>query len=347
VCDSHADPRLRKRLRASIVGVASFCSQPMPRLHVVYLPEPHIEQRHVVEAIGTSHDLLVFDREAPLGPQFQHADVVIDSGGSVGTRAMLDAAPRVRLWQIMGSGYEHFDVDYWRARGVMVANCPGAASAPALAERALLFTLMLAQRYQEAAANLQQRMMYRPVAEELQGKLLGLIGFGASGIAFARLARALGMRLAAVDIRVISDEEAAERGLEWRGTPEDIDALLPMVDVLSVHLHLDAQTCGIIDDRRLRLLKPSAFLINVARGPLVDETALTAALEGGRLAGAGLDVFAAEPPELDSPLLRLPNVVATPHTAGNSDGTLRRRAIFCAENVDRVAAGLEPECRIA
>ena len=120
-----------------------------------------------------------------------------------------------------------------------------------------------------------------------------------------------------------------------------------MADVLSVHLHLDQHTRGIIDARRLGLLKPSAFLINVARGPLVDEAALTAALAEGRLAGAGLDVFTAEPPDPSSQLLRLPNVVATPHTAGNSDGPLRRRAEFRAQNVDRVAAGLEPECRIA
>jgi len=319
----------------------------MPRLHVVYLPEPHLDPQHVVEAIGARHELVIFDRAAPLEAQLQNADVVIDSGGSVGTRAMLDAAPLVRLWQIMGSGYEHFDLEYWRTRGVAVANCPGTASAPALAERALLFTLMLAHRYREAEANLHQGVMYAPLADELRGKLLGLIGFGASGIAFAALARAFGMRLAAIDIRSISDQEAADHGLEWRGTPDDIAALLPMVDVLTLHLHLNEHTRGIIDDRRLRLLKPTAFLINVARGPLVDEPALVAALVEGRLAGAGLDVFAHEPLQLDSALLRLPNVVATPHTAGHSGGTWRRRAMFCAENVDRVAAGLEPECRIA
>jgi D-3-phosphoglycerate dehydrogenase len=120
-----------------------------------------------------------------------------------------------------------------------------------------------------------------------------------------------------------------------------------MADILSVHLHLDDRTRGIIDDRRLRLLKPGAFLINVARGGLVDEAALISALSEGRLAGAGLDVFASEPPDLDSPLPRLPNVVATPHTAGHSDGTWWRRAEFCAHNVDRIARGLEPECRIA
>src|SRR5215472_16606336 len=205
----------------------------MPRLHVVYLPEPHLDPQHVVEAIGARHELVIFDRAAPLEAQLQNAHVVIDSGGSVGTRAMLDAAPLVRLWQIMGSGYEHFDLEYWRTRGVAVANCPGTASAPALAERALLFTLMLAHRYREAEANLHQGVMYAPLADELRGKLLGLIGFGASGIAFA-----------AIDIRSISDQEAADHGLEWRGTPDDIDALLPTVDALTLHLQLNEHTRG-------------------------------------------------------------------------------------------------------
>ena len=318
----------------------------MSRLRAIYLTEPHLDPRHIIEAVAPKHDLAVFDPSAPLLAQFQDADVVIDSGGSVGTRAMLDAARRVRLWQIMGSGFEHFDLAYWQSRGVQVANCPGAATAAALAERAMMFTLMLAHGYPDANANLRRGVVYRPAAHDLRGQVLGLIGFGASAIEFARLARSFGMRIAAVDVRDISDAEAAERGVEWRGSPDEVDTLVRMADVLSVHLHLNDQTRGIVDDRRLRLLKPTAFVINVARGALVDEAALAAALREGRVAGAGLDVFAAEPPDLDSPLLRLPNVVATPHTAGNHDGALRQRAAFCARNLDRVAAGLEPECRL-
>jgi phosphoglycerate dehydrogenase-like enzyme len=318
----------------------------MQRLKVVYLSESHIDQRYMVDAVSPRHDLAVFDPSAPLAPQLANAEVVIDSGGSVGTRAMLDLAPRVRLWQVSGSGFEHFDLEYWRSRKVPVANCPGSASAPALAERALLLSLMLAHRYREADANLHRGTAYQPSSAELGGKLLGLVGFGASAIAFARLARALGMRLAAVDIRDISDKEAAERALAWHGKPEQLDELVSMADIVSLHLHLDDATRGIIDERRLRLMRPGAFLINVARGGLVDEAALAAVLQEGRIAGAGLDVFQVEPPDPGSILLHLANVVATPHTAGNSDGTLRRRAEFCASNIDRVAQELEPHCRI-
>src|SRR5690349_8028363 len=109
----------------------------MQRLRVLYLTEPHINPKHVIDAVFPKHDVVLFDSALPVEPQLRDVDVVIDSGGSVGTRTMLDAAPRVRLWQIMGSGFEHFDLDYWRSRGVAVANCPGAATAAALAERAM------------------------------------------------------------------------------------------------------------------------------------------------------------------------------------------------------------------
>jgi phosphoglycerate dehydrogenase-like enzyme len=312
----------------------------------VYLTEPHIDTRFVIEAVAHAHRLTLFDPAAHLAPQFAAADAVIDSGGSVGTREMLDAAPEVRLWQIMGSGFEHFDLEYWAARGVAVANCPGSASAPALAERALMFCLMLAQKYGESRANVERGVAYLPAGEELAGKLLALVGFGASAMAFGRLARALGMRLAAVDIRPISDDEAAAHGLEWRGSDSDLDQLITMADVLSVHLHLNAETHGMVDERRLRLLKPGALLINVARGELVDEPALVSALREGRLGGAGLDVAATEPLDPGSPLLQLPNVVLTPHTAGNTSGTLRRRAEFCAQNLNRLARGLPLECQL-
>jgi D-3-phosphoglycerate dehydrogenase len=319
----------------------------MKRLRIVYLTESHVDATYLINAVGEKHDLVIFDPRAPLERQFRDADVVVDSGGSVGTRAMLDAAAHVRLWQIQGSGFEHFDLGYWQSRGVPIANCPSSASAPALAERAMMFTLMLAHRYPEASRNLASGIAFRPAAEELGGKILGLVGFGASAIAFAGLARTFGMRLATIDVRAISDEEATARGLEWYAGPDRLDELLAMADVLSLHLHLNEETRGIIDGYRLSLLKPTALLINVARGALVEEGALSAALLDGRLAGAGLDVFASEPPSARSPLLGLPNVVATPHTAGNSDGTLRRRAEFCAQNINRVAAGLEPDSQIA
>jgi phosphoglycerate dehydrogenase-like enzyme len=318
------------------------------RLNVIYLSEPHIDSKYIVEAVLTlGHGITIYDPSSPLGPQFVDADVVIDSGGSVGTPEMLDAAVKVRLWQIQGSGIDHFPFAYWARRGVRVANCPGAASAPALAERAMMFTLMLMQRYSEAGANVRRGIMYEPRAQELNGRVLGMIGFGAAARAFARLAAAFGMRIAAVDIRDITDAEAGENQLCWRATPDRLDELIQMSDVLSLHLHLTPETHHILDERRLGLLRPGAYIINVSRGELIDEVALLRELQRGRVAGAGLDVVSEEPFEPDNPLLSLPTVVATPHTAGNTDGTLARRAAFCADNVDRVAHGLDPNCLVS
>lgn len=129
---------------------------------------------------------------------------------------------------------------------------------------------------------------------------------------------------------------------EFIGMPADLDQVVSEADFLSLHLHITSETRHIIDARRLELMKPTACLINVARGALVDEEALLQ----GRLGGAGLDTFATEPPDPNLPVYQLPNVVATPHIAGVTDGTARRRADASAENVGRIAQGLKPPYRV-
>lgn len=319
------------------------------RLTVLFLPHPlgtsmfKPSGDDVVAAIGNRHDLRILDYNQPIAPQFAGVDVVIDHGGSAGTREMADAAAGVvRLWQILGTGFDHFDLEYWRSKNLPVANCPGVFSAVALAECAMMFVLMLARQYPVTQANLKQGELYRPVGMELDGLNLGIVGFGASGIELARRAAPFGLKMSAIDIRDVGPDEVNEFGLEFVGKPEDLDSVIAASDFLSLHLHLNDETRHIIDARRLGLMKPTAFLINVARGALVDEVALVEALETGTIAGAGLDVFGQEPPDLDSAIFSLPNVIATPHISGATDGTSRKRAGAAAENVDRIAAGLEP-----
>jgi phosphoglycerate dehydrogenase-like enzyme len=297
----------------------------------------------VVAAISDRHNLHILDYDQPIAPQFEGVDVVIDHGGSAGTREMADAAAgKVRLWQILGTGFDHFDMDYWRSKQLPVANCPGIFSAVALAECAMMFILMLARQYPVTQTNLSQGELYRPVGMELDGLNLGIVGFGASGIELARRAAPFGLKMSAIDIRDVGADEVSEFGLEFVGKPEDLDSVIATSDFLSLHLHLNEETRHIIDARRLSLMKPTAFLINVARGALVDEAALIEALAEGKIAGAGLDVFGQEPPDPDSVIFNLPNVIATPHISGTTDGTSRKRAGAAAENVDRIAAGLEP-----
>jgi phosphoglycerate dehydrogenase-like enzyme len=173
-----------------------------------------------------------------------------------------------------------------------------------------------------------------------------LIGFGASAMALTARARPFGLRVSAVDIRDVSEPERQEFNLEEVGKPGDIDRLLQESDYVSLHLHLNAETRHILNARRLGLLKPTACLINVARGALVDEEALYERLAEGRLGGAALDVFASEPVDPNNPLIKLPNVIATPHISGTTNGTSRRRAKCVATNVNRIAEGLEPLYRI-
>ena len=319
------------------------------RLTVLFLPHPlgpsmlKPAADDIIDAIGDRHDLRILDYDRPIAPQFDGVDVVIDHGGSAGTQEMADAAAGgVRLWQILGTGFDHFDLDYWRSKKLPVANCPGVFSAVALAECAMMFMLMLARQYPVTQTNLKQGELYRPVGMELDGLKLGIVGFGASGIELARRAAPFGLRMSVIDIRDVEADEVREFGLEFVGQPEDLDSVVAASDFLSLHLHLNEETRHTIDARRLGLMKSTAFLINVARGALVDEAALIEVLAKGEIAGAGLDVFGQEPPDLNSPIFSLPNVIATPHISGGTDGTSRKRAGAAAENVDRIAAGLEP-----
>lgn len=321
----------------------------MPHLKVLLLPLKRLFQPwcdDVIDAIGQRHDLSVLDDSHPIAPQFDGVEAVIDQGGSVGTREMMDAAKDARLWQILGTGFDHFDLEYIRRKDIAVANCPGQFSSIALAEMAFMFILMLARQYRQAAADFASGVFNEAVGRELTDLNLGIIGFGASGQELARRAKAFGMNILAIDVRTIQPEIIQEIKPNLMGTPADLDNVVAASDFLSLHLHLNAATRRIIDARRIELMKSTACLINIARGALVDESALYHALSKGKLGGAGIDVFAQEPPDPSLPVFKLPNVVVTPHIAGVTYETSLRRAKCAAENVNRLALGLNPLYRI-
>ena len=313
---------------------------------VLYIPfagsiEPWLSDFR--EAADGIVSMTVLDFERALDEQFEQVTVVVDQGGH-GTRAMIDAGARagVKLWQVLGTGLDHTDVDYIVSRGIPLAHTPGQFSAIALAEHALLFILCMAKRLREAEANARNGLMYHPVSDELADKLLGIVGLGASGRELAVRARALGLRVHAVDVAPVPSEQLSELGVEHFDGIDGLDALLARSDYVSLHVPLTAATRHLIDERRLALMKPTAALVNVARGAIVDEDALARALRERTIAGAGIDVFSQEPLPTDSPLLVLDNVVATPHTAGVTRGTSHRRSRACVENARRVLGGEEP-----
>jgi len=249
--------------------------------------------------------------------------------------ADIAAAPRLRLIQKIGVGVNTIDLDAARGRGVAVCNLPGTNSR-AVAEMALLLMLGALRRVAHVDAETRAGRGWAQPPElqdglfELGGRTIGLVGYGAVPALLAPV-------LAALGCRVLYTARAPKEGAE--GTYRDLDALLAESDVVSLHVPETPETRGLIDAAAIARMKPGAVLVNTARGGLVDQAALVAALRSGHLAAAGLDVFAHEPADPADPLFALPNVVVTPHVAWLTTGTFERSFSIAAGNVRRVAAG--------
>jgi phosphoglycerate dehydrogenase-like enzyme len=256
---------------------------------------------------------------------------------------LIAAAPRLRLIQKIGVGVNTIDLEAARARGIPVCNLPG-SNARAVAELTLALMLAALRRLPLFHAAMQDGFGFAvdPVLQdglgELGGRTVGLVGYGAVPRALAPVLTALGCRLLYTARTVRGDAAGEFRPLH---------ALLAEADILSLHLPLTPQTERLIDAAALARMKPGAVLVNTARGGLVDQPALVEALRSGRLAAAGLDVFAEEPPRPDDPLLRLPNVVLTPHIGWLTTATFDRSFALALENCRRLAAGDDLMFRVA
>lgn len=239
------------------------------------------------------------------------------------------------------TGTDHIDLDYCRARGIAVANVRGYAEhsvpehvfALALALRRNLFAYRADVAAGEWNRATQFCLLNHPI-EDLHGATLGIIGFGVLGRAVARLAECFGMRVLIAERKGAA---AARSGL----TP--FDEVLERSDVITLHTSLNAETRHLIGERELALMQPHAILINTARGGLVDEAALVAALRAQRIGGAGFDVLSSEPPSMGNPLLDLdvPNFVLTPHVAWGSDGAMKNLAEQVIADIEAYVAGRE------
>ncbi len=260
------------------------------------------------------------------------------------TADLLALAPRLRVVGRLGAGLDNVDVAACRRRGVEVVYAP-AANAVSVAEMTLALLLALARRLPQADAHVRAGGWDRQAfaGTELAGKVLGILGFGRIGRLVAERARPFGLTLLTAHPRLAPEHpDLARLGVRL----VTLDHLLAQSDFLVVLLPLNATTRGFLDARALARLKPGAFLIAVGRGGVVDEAALAAALEEGRLGGAALDVRAAEPPAPGDPvterLNRLPNVILTPHVAGLTEEAQRRTCAQVAEDVLRVLSGRPP-----
>jgi phosphoglycerate dehydrogenase-like enzyme len=246
--------------------------------------------------------------------------------------AFFAAMPQLELIAQTGNHAYHVDLPAATRAGVLVgmgSSDLGSMSAMAASTIELAFTLMLAllRRVPEVDRGIRDGQWPSPLGYTLSGKKLGILGLGRIGREVARIARAFDMELLAWG-PTLTDERASQSGARRM----ELDALLEEADIVSIHVKLSEQSRGLLDEARLRKIGPRGWLINTARGAIVDEAALARVLAEGALGGAGLDVFAVEPLPADSPLRRLPNVVLTPHIGWPADQTYR----YMAEAVVRI-----------
>jgi D-3-phosphoglycerate dehydrogenase len=250
---------------------------------------------------------------------------------------LIEAGTRLKVIGRAGAGVDNIDVDAATRRGILVINAPS-GNTVAAAEHTMAMMLALARHVPQAdqAVKAGHWERSRFVGTELRDKVLGIVGLGNIGSEVARRAQAFGMHVIAAD-RVVSEDRAAQ--LRVRLQP--LDEVLSQADFVSLHVPLTPETRHLIDARALARLKPSARLINVARGGVVDETALFEALSGDRLAGAALDVFEREPPG-ENPLLRLPQVITTPHLGASTEEAQITVAVDVADQIVTVLEGGQP-----
>lgn len=262
--------------------------------------------------------------EAALVERLLGADAAINIRSSTKITASVFAQlPRLKMLSIWGTGTDNVDLAAARERGVRVTNTP-AVAAVSIAEHTLALMLAAARRIPAIDAEVRAGHWPRGQMMQLSGKTLGVIGLGAIGRRFAKLGEGIGMKV-----------------LTWTMNPKpelgfvhvELDRLLAESDVVSLHLRLSEQTRNFLGAPQLAQMKPGAIFVNTARGPIVDEAALIAALESGHLRAAGLDVFGQEPLPPNHPITRLPNVVLSPHNAGVTAEALEAGLALAVDNV--------------
>lgn len=315
--------------------------------NVLAVVSPHVGGRAVGAGLATlfPEGVNVTVVEAPdEDPAALRAAHVIITALAPVTGEHLCAAPELRLVQCASHGFDYVDLDAARAHAVRVCNIGSSgAEAQNVAEQTFALMLALAKQLIPAHTALVEADWALPRLRrsltELSGKTLGIVGLGQIGQEVARRAAAFDMTVLYAGRRRVPEETERRVG-GARHVP--LDELLRTADYVSLHTPLTDGTRQLLNAERLALLKPTAFVVNTARGALIDQDALADALEKGALAGAGLDVFDPEPPTAALRLLRAPNVVLSPHAGGVTRETLVRIALAAVQNVTGFLTGQDP-----
>ena len=272
----------------------------------------------------------------------QNADVLIPTVSPIGAEAMRSS--QLKLIQQYGAGLDSVDIPAATAAGIYVANVPtaGTGNAESVAELALLFMLGLARKYQQTQESIQNKVLGSPMGQALKGKTAAIIGYGGIGRALADRLSGFEMNVLAVSRRGPTSDKPDDSTLVHRHVALDgFHDVLQEADFVITAPPLNDKTRSLMGQAEFACMKPEAFVINVARGPVLDYDALLAALKEGRIAGAGLDVFWQEPFDPNDEIFEY-NVLATPHIGGATDVSLQGIAKRVAENVNRLRKGEMP-----
>ncbi len=304
------------------------------------IPEPGLE------LLRDAGDVWAWDADDPIptdvrNEQLASADAAVTLLTDRVDDAFLDAAPRLQVVANVAVGYNNIDVAACERRGVVVTNTPGVLT-DATADLAMALILMVTRRLGEGERLIRSHEpwkwgMFMMLGSGLQHRRLGIVGMGAIGEALADRARAFGMEIAYHNRRAVAPEVERRLGAELLG----LDELLETSDVVSLNLPYNEASHHLIDADALDQMKPSAFLVNTARGPIVDEAALVEALRTNSIAGAALDVFEHEP-EVHPGLIDLDNAVLVPHLGSATVETRSAMAVLAARNAVAVLAGESP-----
>lgn len=278
------------------------------------------------------------NEESQLIEDVKDAEIVITGSRLISKKAIF-AGKKLRGVIAYGVGFDHIDVAAATEKKVYVANTPG-VNAVTVAEFAFGLMLSLGRKIPllNESVKAGKWVRWELIGKELWGKTLGLVGLGRVGTYLATIGKGFGMKLLVYDPYV-----PKERVVEVGGEPVVLEDVLRQSDFVVVCCLLTDETKGLISGKAIDLMRPTAFLINVARGPIVDEGALIKALQEKRIAGAGLDVFEKEPPKPDNPLLKFENVVASSHMAGLSIESTERIQLTVAQEAARILKGEEPK----
>jgi D-3-phosphoglycerate dehydrogenase len=249
------------------------------------------------------------------------------------TEAVFTACPSLKMVSVWGTGTDNLDLNAAGMRGVTICNTPG-VNAFAVAEHALTLMLAVGRKITTLDAEMRKSKWPRELLTQMLGKTLGVFGMGTIGARVTALGKAIGMEVLGWSA---TGDPARIRAAG--ATPASKDEILARADVISLHVRLSPETRGFLGRKELARMKPTAILVNTGRGALVDREALLAALTERKIMGAGIDVFHQEPLAADDPILALPNVILSPHNAGQTPEVIRDGLLRAVENVEHFLKG--------